>query len=164
MQARNTDKEHFNAVHSPARNLGNNNCNTGCSVPQANRFGGKQHETASQRGVWNSEGCWRRGHFIWTWRSYCADHCQDYRADTVRCWKKTQLNRRAAKAEISESQNATRRLGCYCPSLTQSCRGWKTGVDRLIICVFLGNYNMHPIVLSVITDKLNNRHIILLRR
>lgn len=37
----------------------------------------------------------------------------------------TQLNRRAAKAEISESQNASRWLdaGCYCLSLNQSYRG-----------------------------------------
>lgn len=47
-----------------------------------------ESSTTSQRRDWNSGGCWRRGHFIWTWSRYCADHCQDYRADSVRCWKK----------------------------------------------------------------------------
>lgn len=58
----------------------------------------------------NSGGYWRRGHFIWPWSNYCADHCQDYWANTVHCWKKTktQLNRGAAKAKIAETQNATR--------------------------------------------------------
>lgn len=124
----------------------------------------------------NSGGYWRRGHFIWPWSNYCADHCQDYWANTVHCWKKTktQLNRGAAKAKIAETQNATLWPGgmlclkerqkyksldasCYClsQSLYQSYQGWNTWVDsHLIFSCFS----------SIIVNKLNNWWVMLLWR